>query len=253
MIEIPPEEFGHGRTRNLGAERSSGDLICFLTQDAVPVDGWLDAFREAFTLDDRAGAAFGPHLPHPDTSPMIARELTEFFDGFAPDGRPVLQRRGDPTFLSNVNACYAASVLGRAALPGRGLLGGSGLRPRDARGGLGEGVPSGGRRAARARLRRTRLHPALLRRVPRACARRPATWSRCSRSRPRASSFETRAGCASSGMSPASQRAGCHGPPRTRPAAAWAPRWVRAPRGSRTAFSGRSRSRGGAPATAAGA
>ena len=35
----------------------------------------------------RVGAAFGPHLPRPDTSPMIARELTEFFAGFAPDGR----------------------------------------------------------------------------------------------------------------------------------------------------------------------
>ena len=63
VIEIQPEEFGHGRTRNLGAERASGDLICFLTQDAVPVEGWLDAFREALTLDERAGAAFGPHLP----------------------------------------------------------------------------------------------------------------------------------------------------------------------------------------------
>ena len=45
VIEIPPEQFGHGRTRNLGAERSSGDLIAFLTQDAVPVEGWLDALR----------------------------------------------------------------------------------------------------------------------------------------------------------------------------------------------------------------
>ena len=56
LLEIPPEEFGHGRTRNLGAERSSGDLICFLTQDAVPVEGWLDAYREAFALDERVGA-----------------------------------------------------------------------------------------------------------------------------------------------------------------------------------------------------
>ncbi len=38
---------------------------------------------------------------------MIARELTEFFAGFSPDGRPVVQRAGDPSFLSNVNACYA--------------------------------------------------------------------------------------------------------------------------------------------------
>jgi glycosyltransferase involved in cell wall biosynthesis len=37
---------------------------------------------------------------------MIARELTEFFAGFAPDGRPRVQRTGDPPFLSNVNAAY---------------------------------------------------------------------------------------------------------------------------------------------------
>jgi O-antigen biosynthesis protein len=109
LIEIAPEEFGHGRTRNLGAERSSGELICFLTQDAVPEPGWLAAYREAFQLDEHVGAAFGPHLPDEDTSPMIARELTEFFAGFSPNGGPTLHRRGDLTFLSNVNACYARS------------------------------------------------------------------------------------------------------------------------------------------------
>ena len=107
LIEIAPEEFGHGRTRNLGMEHAGGELVCFLTQDAVPEQGWIDAYREAFTLDPRVGAAFGPHLPHADTSPMIARELTEFFDGFSEDGGPAIQRRGDVTFLSNVNACYS--------------------------------------------------------------------------------------------------------------------------------------------------
>jgi glycosyltransferase involved in cell wall biosynthesis len=107
LLEIEPAEFGHGRTRNLGAERTSGDRICFLTQDATPCPGWLAAYREAFTLDQRVGAAYGPHLPRPQTSPMIARELTEFFAGFSPDGRAVVQRAGDASFLSNVNACYA--------------------------------------------------------------------------------------------------------------------------------------------------
>lgn len=107
LLEIEPADFGHGRTRNLGADRTTGELICFLTQDATPCPGWLAAYREAFTLDERVGAAYGPHLPRPDTSPMIARELTEFFATFSPDGGPVVQRRGDPPFLSNVNACYA--------------------------------------------------------------------------------------------------------------------------------------------------
>jgi glycosyltransferase involved in cell wall biosynthesis len=122
LLAIEPAEFGHGRTRNLGAERTAGELICFLTQDATPVPGWLGAYREAFALDADVGAAYGPHLARADTSPMIARELSEFFAGFAVGagavangggpragsaGAPVMQRRGDPTFLSNVNACYA--------------------------------------------------------------------------------------------------------------------------------------------------
>jgi len=107
LLEIEPAQFGHGRTRNLAAESTTGELICFLTQDATPVPGWLAAYREAFTLDPRVGAAYGPHLPRADTSPMIARELSEFFASFAPDGSPVVQRAGDPSFLSNVNACYA--------------------------------------------------------------------------------------------------------------------------------------------------
>lgn len=107
VLQIAPGEFAHGRTRNLGAERTSGELICFLTQDATPCPGWLAAYHEAFALADRVGAAFGPHLPRAETSPMIARELTEFFAGFSPDGRPRVQRRGDSSFLSNVNACYS--------------------------------------------------------------------------------------------------------------------------------------------------
>jgi glycosyltransferase involved in cell wall biosynthesis len=106
LIEVAPRDFGHGRTRNLGAGRARGDLIAFLTQDAVPAPGWLDALLEGFDLDERVGAVYGPHLPRDDTSPMIARELTDFFAGFAPNGTPALQRRGDPAFLSNVNACY---------------------------------------------------------------------------------------------------------------------------------------------------
>jgi glycosyltransferase involved in cell wall biosynthesis len=136
LLEIEPGQFSHGRTRNLGAERTSGELICFLTQDATPCPGWLDAYREAFALDGHVGAAYGPHLPRADTSPMIARELTEFFARFEPSQRlapdrhradengaaghqagengasrhpantPVVQRPGDSTFLSNVNACY---------------------------------------------------------------------------------------------------------------------------------------------------
>lgn len=105
--EIAPDEFGHARTRNLAMELTSGDVVCFLTQDAVPEPGWLAAHRAAFELGEKVGAVYGPHLPWPDTSPMIARELGEFFASMSPGGGPVLQRAGDLAFLSNVNASYA--------------------------------------------------------------------------------------------------------------------------------------------------
>jgi glycosyltransferase involved in cell wall biosynthesis len=95
VLEIAPETFGHGRTRNLGAEAVGGDLIAFLTQDATPCPGWAGAYMAAFA-DPAVGVAYGPHLARPDTSPMIARELEEFF---------AVQDR-HPDFLSNVNACY---------------------------------------------------------------------------------------------------------------------------------------------------
>ncbi len=104
--EIAPQDFGHGRTRNAAAQLASGDVLAFLTQDATPAPGWLAAHLEALDLDPRVGASFGPHLPRPDSSPMIARELVEFFASFSPDGGPALQRLGDEPFLSNVNAAY---------------------------------------------------------------------------------------------------------------------------------------------------
>ncbi len=106
VVEIDAETFSHGSTRNLGAEQTTGEIICFLTQDATPVPGWLQAVQDSFDLDDRVGAVYGPHLVRPDTSPMIARELTEFFAGHARNGGATVQRAGDEPFLSNVNAAY---------------------------------------------------------------------------------------------------------------------------------------------------
>jgi glycosyltransferase involved in cell wall biosynthesis/GT2 family glycosyltransferase len=107
VLEIRPEEFRHGRTRNFAAERATGDVIAFLTQDATPLPGWRSALREGFALSDDVGVVFGPHLPRDGTSPMIARELTEFFATFAPpDAPPRVYGPDDPTFLSNVNAAY---------------------------------------------------------------------------------------------------------------------------------------------------
>lgn len=116
--EIEPQDFGHGRTRNLGAELVEADVVAFLTQDATPLPGWTEAIREGLGLGDRVAAVYGPHRARPDTSPMIARELDGFFAMHAADdGGPAIDPRGADPWLSNVNAAYRRDVLRQLPFP----------------------------------------------------------------------------------------------------------------------------------------
>lgn len=39
--DVKPQEFDHGKTRNMGASYATGDITVFMTQDAVPADIYL--------------------------------------------------------------------------------------------------------------------------------------------------------------------------------------------------------------------
>ncbi|MEA2374149.1 MAG: hypothetical protein QOD53_612 [Thermoleophilaceae bacterium] len=116
VIDVPPGEFSHGGTRNLLMQRAAGAHVAFLTQDAVPAgDDWLASLLEGFALDPEVALAYGPYLPRPDASPMVARELTEFFAAMAPGGLPRVdrglsaedRRPGPVTFFTDANGCVA--------------------------------------------------------------------------------------------------------------------------------------------------
>ena len=149
---------------------------------------------------------------------MIARELTEFFAGFAPNGRPVAQRLGDAAFLSNVNACYRRALLGRDPLRRRGLRRGPGLRAAMLEQGwtkVYHPAPPSTTRTTTARwssCAATSTNTA-------DCVRRSATWSRSRRvawlERSAASCRATGPGCASEATTPAPVPAGACGRPRT--------------------------------------
>ena len=113
------------------------------------------------------GAAYGPHLPRPDTSPMIARELTEFFATLRDRRRADGPAPGRPDLPLERQRLLRARLLGGDPLPRRRLRRGPGLRRGPARRRLEQGLPAPGRRAARARLPVRRVHAPLLRRVPR--------------------------------------------------------------------------------------
>jgi rhamnosyltransferase len=124
VIEIAPERFSHGGTRQLLMERSAGAHVAFLTQDAVPADEqWLASLLAGFALADDVGLVFGPYRPQTGASPMVARELGDWFRSFSPDGAPRLDRlapgeRGIPArdllgprgFFTDANGCVARSA-----------------------------------------------------------------------------------------------------------------------------------------------
>jgi glycosyltransferase involved in cell wall biosynthesis/uncharacterized coiled-coil protein SlyX len=41
IYQIKPEDFGHGKTRNLGAEKATGEFLLLTTQDAIPASKYL--------------------------------------------------------------------------------------------------------------------------------------------------------------------------------------------------------------------
>jgi rhamnosyltransferase len=67
--EIPPAEFNHGGTRNLGASLASGDVLVFTSQDAYPTEvTWL-ARLTAPLAEPGVGGAYGRQIGHHDASP----------------------------------------------------------------------------------------------------------------------------------------------------------------------------------------
>lgn len=65
---IPPESFGHGRTRNLGVELARGEVVCFLTDDVLPVTpDWPLRFAEALG-NPRVAGVYGRQVPRDATT-----------------------------------------------------------------------------------------------------------------------------------------------------------------------------------------
>jgi rhamnosyltransferase len=69
VLEIDKQDFNHGGTRQLAAERLPDvDILIYLTQDAIPLD--RDAFRNLVSAfdDPKVGAAFGRQMPRPEAT-----------------------------------------------------------------------------------------------------------------------------------------------------------------------------------------
>jgi glycosyltransferase involved in cell wall biosynthesis len=59
VVEVDPESFNHGLTRNAAIRASRGELVALLVQDAVPqTPRWLTMLAEPLRRDSRIAGAF---------------------------------------------------------------------------------------------------------------------------------------------------------------------------------------------------
>ncbi|HEX8206063.1 MAG TPA: glycosyltransferase [Solirubrobacteraceae bacterium] len=112
---IPPEEFNHGGTRNLGVDLARGDRLVFTSQDAHAEDGdWLG--RLVAPLDDpQVAGAYGRQVAHEGAKPP-----EEFFLDYLYGPSARTQRAAGEaelsmatTLFSNVNSAIRRDVFER--------------------------------------------------------------------------------------------------------------------------------------------
>jgi rhamnosyltransferase len=83
LIEIAPQDFGHGKTRNLGIAAADANFVALLTHDAEPVDEhWLANLVTAVEQDPRIAGVFGRHVAYDTASPFTKSDLDQHFRGF---------------------------------------------------------------------------------------------------------------------------------------------------------------------------
>ena len=122
LHEIPNSEFGHGKTRDLAARLATGEIVAYLTHDAVPLhDGWLAAIVQPMADDPRISAVMGKQVARPGCFPMLKYEIASVFRTMGPDfGTTVFYDNGSlvddalragATFYSDANSAARRSVL----------------------------------------------------------------------------------------------------------------------------------------------
>ncbi len=100
LIDIKPLSFSHGGSRNIGAENAEGEILIFLSQDAVPKDErWLANLVKGFR-DKNVAGIFGRQIPDEDASAM-----EKFFLQYIYPGRKIVK------YFINADSCTLQDIL----------------------------------------------------------------------------------------------------------------------------------------------
>jgi rhamnosyltransferase len=113
-LVIKKEDFDHGRTRTFAGKETHGDIVVYLTQDALPLNKFsLEKLVKVLGEDERLGATFGRQIPFPD-APVFGAHLRLY--NYPAESYVVGLQDKDKygiktPFLSNAFAAYKRKVL----------------------------------------------------------------------------------------------------------------------------------------------
>lgn len=122
LKQIPNTEYGHGKTRDEAAREANGEIVVYLSHDAVPSHNrWLYEMVRPFEINDKLLGVFGKQIPRSNCIPMLKSEINAVFGGFGPDFGTTLFYKDDfvtsqgvydaVSFYSDVNSASRKKTL----------------------------------------------------------------------------------------------------------------------------------------------
>jgi len=113
VIVIPQNKFDHGGTRAKAAQTATGDILIYLTQDALPYDECtVENIIKVFE-DEKVGAAYGRQLSYDNTN-LFGKHLRGFNyseTSYIRDKSGISSYGIKTAFLSDSFAAYRKSAL----------------------------------------------------------------------------------------------------------------------------------------------
>lgn len=80
IAPVAPWDFNHGRTRNEGIRRTSGEYIFLFTQDALPIGDDFMATMLRTMIDEQAAGVYANQTPRAEASPLVERNVRQWMN-----------------------------------------------------------------------------------------------------------------------------------------------------------------------------
>jgi len=130
LLEIPPEQFDHGLTRQFGAERGTGEFVVTIVADAAPVgETWLANLLKPFAEDAKIAGVYGGQIARENCDPFNAAQLRAWITGREkrvvhrlPEGARLAdmppEKRRETVIFDDINSARRRSILEKFPFPG---------------------------------------------------------------------------------------------------------------------------------------